>query len=289
MQLEQTVSNVRAMMRQIKAVLIDLSGTLHIDNTKIPGAVEALEKLRTCGVPLRFVTNTTKESLSVLHGLLTALGFRLERREVFSSLAAARRLVERRQLRPLLLLQPEALEDFDGVNTEKPDSVLVGLAPDKFNYETLTEAFRLVLDGAALIAVHKARYYRRPDGLALGPGPFVAALEYATGRRAEAVGKPEREFFHSALAELGCRPEEAVMIGDDVQQDVGGAQEAGLAGLLVRTGKYRPGDEATISPPPWHVADAFPEAVEHVLRQLELQRSGSAEQAAGEPVPTSEG
>ena len=72
----------------------------------------------------------------------------------------------------------------------------------------------LVLDGAPLIAVHKARYYRRPDGLALGPGPFVAALEYATGCAAEAVGKPEAEFFRSALDGLGCRPEEAVMIGD---------------------------------------------------------------------------
>ena len=62
--------------------------------------------------------------------------------------------------------------------------------------------------------MHKARYYRRPDGLALGPGPFVAALEYATGREAEAVGKPEREFFLSALEGLDCQPEEAVMIGD---------------------------------------------------------------------------
>lgn len=74
--------------------------------------------------------------------------------------------------------------------------------------------FRLVLDGASLIAIHKAKYYKRPDGLALGPGPFVQGLEYATGVTATVVGKPERAFFTEALVSLGCRPEDAVMIGD---------------------------------------------------------------------------
>ena len=65
-----------------------------------------------------------------------------------------------------------------------------------------------------------------------------------------------------------------------------GAQAAGLAGLLVRTGKYRPGDEAAVSPPPWHVADAFPDAVEHVLQQLERQRRGPPAAAeTAEPTP----
>lgn len=72
----------------------------------------------------------------------------------------------------------------------------------------------LLLDGAALIAVHKARYYKRKDGLALGPGPFVTALEYATDTKATVVGKPEKTFFLEALRGTGCEPEEAVMIGD---------------------------------------------------------------------------
>ena len=74
--------------------------------------------------------------------------------------------------------------------------------------------FRLLLDGAPLIAIHKARYYKRKDGLALGPGPFVTALEYATDSKATVVGKPEKTFFLEALWGAGCEPEEAVMIGD---------------------------------------------------------------------------
>lgn len=72
----------------------------------------------------------------------------------------------------------------------------------------------LLLDGAPLIAIHKARYYKRKDGLALGPGPFVTALEYATDTKATVVGKPEKTFFLEALRGTGCEPEEAIMIGD---------------------------------------------------------------------------
>lgn len=73
---------------------------------------------------------------------------------------------------------------------------------------------RLILDGAPLIAIHKARYYKKKDGLALGPGPFVTGLEYATDRQATVVGKPEQTFFLEALRGTNCMPEEAVMIGD---------------------------------------------------------------------------
>lgn len=68
--------------------------------------------------------------------------------------------------------------------------------------------------GASLIAIHKGRYYRTHSGLSLGPGPFVAALEYATDVKAKVVGKPEKGFFQSVLKLLDTRPEDAVMIGD---------------------------------------------------------------------------
>ena len=78
----------------------------------------------------------------------------------------------------------------------------------------ITSCLRLVLNGARLIAVHKARYYKRSDGLALGPGPFVTALEYAAGREATVVGKPEPAFFYSVLRDAGHEAGETVMIGD---------------------------------------------------------------------------
>ncbi|KAL8558340.1 Haloacid dehalogenase-like hydrolase domain-containing protein 2 [Nucella lapillus] len=253
------------MDNKIKCVLIDLSGTLHIDDTEIPGSVKALERLRTSGVKMKFVTNTTKESKRVLHQRLCKLGFHIDSEEIFTSLTAARRLIEERNVRPLLMVDDKALEDFEGIPVAPPSAVVVGLAPDKSDYTAMNHAFSLLLNGAPLIAIHKARYYKRKDGLALGPGPFVAALEYATGQRAEVVGKPESSFFSSAVKEFGCELRDCVMIGDDVRDDVGGAQNCGMKGILVKTGKYREGDETSLTPPPFHVAADFSAAVDHLL------------------------
>jgi HAD superfamily hydrolase (TIGR01458 family) len=94
------------------------------------------------------------------------------------------------------------------------------------------------MDGAELIALQKNRYWLTPDGLSLDVGPYVAALEYATSAEALVVGKPAPAFFASALDAMGVPAERAAMVGDDVESDVGGALAAGLAGILVRTGKY---------------------------------------------------
>uniref|UniRef100_A0A3Q2IBZ8 Haloacid dehalogenase-like hydrolase domain-containing protein 2 n=2 Tax=Equus TaxID=9789 RepID=A0A3Q2IBZ8_HORSE len=225
-----------AARRALKAVLVDLSGTLHIEDAAVPGAQEALKRLRSASVVVRFVTNTTKESKRDLLERLKKLEFDISEDEIFTSLTAARSLVEQKQVRPMLLVDDRALPDFNGIQTSDPNAVVVGLAPERFHYQILNQAFRLLLDGAPLIAIHKARYYKRKDGLALGPGPFVTALEYATDIKATVVGKPEKTFFLEALRGTGCEPEETVMIGDDCRDDVGGAQNVGMLGILVKTG-----------------------------------------------------
>uniref|UniRef100_A0A6I8RDP6 Haloacid dehalogenase-like hydrolase domain-containing protein 2 n=1 Tax=Xenopus tropicalis TaxID=8364 RepID=A0A6I8RDP6_XENTR len=259
-----------AARRILKAVLVDLSGTLHVEDTAIPGAQEALRRLREAPVALRFVTNTTKECKQTLLERLHQLNFDIQEDEIFTSLTAARNLLEQKNVRPMLLVDDSALRDFEGIrqSTHSPNALVIGLAPQHFNYETMNEAFRLALDGAPIIAIHKARYYKKKDGLALGPGPFVTALEYATDTRATVVGKPEKTFFLEALRSTGCSPAEAIMIGDDCRDDVGGAQNAGMLGILVKTGKYRAGDEGKIDPAPYVVCDSFPQAVDHILKNL---------------------
>lgn len=257
--------NNSEMARRIGAILIDLSGTIHVDDTVLPGAIEALKRLRASDVKIKFVTNTTKESKRVLHERLIRIGFQIKVDEIFTSLTAARQLLDKRNLQPYMLIADAAKEEFSHVNVENENSVLVGLAPEKFNYEHMTTAFRLLIDGAPLIAVHKARYYKRTDGLALGPGAFVAALEYSSGCKAEVVGKPESSFFMSALEDMECSASEAVMIGDDVRDDIHGAMNAGLKGILVKTGKYRTGDESSIEPKPSFVADNFAHAVDYIM------------------------
>jgi HAD superfamily hydrolase (TIGR01458 family) len=122
-----------------------------------------------------------------------------------------------------------------------PELVVLGDIGDRFNAATMNEIFALLMDGAQLMALQHNRYWQHSSGLLLDVGAWAAALEYATGRTAITVGKPSNEFFKAGLAELGAHPDEAVMIGDDIEADVNGAQTCGIQGVLVRTGKFRPG------------------------------------------------
>ena len=101
-----------------------------------------------------------------------------------------------------------------------------------FTYPILNHAFRLLMEGVPLMAMARNRYFMEPDGLSLDMGAFVTGLEYSAGVTAEITGKPAPAFFAAALAELGVAAADTVLIGDDLSDDIGGAQAAGIPGIL---------------------------------------------------------
>ena len=226
---------------RVKGLLIDLDGTLYVGDEPVEGAREALAKIEASGLAVRFVTNTTRKPRREVRDHLASLGFEVEEAEIFTPARAAGGLIGDRSCFPLVA--GALLEDLAGVAIAKdhPDFVLVGDLGEEFTYERLNAAFRRLAAGAELVALQRNRYWQREDGLALDAGPFVAALEYASGKSATVVGKPESAFFRLALDEMGLEPHEVAMVGDDAEADVAGARAAGLKGVLVRTGKYRPG------------------------------------------------
>ena len=201
-----------------------------------------MERLRGAGLALRFVTNTTAHSRARTLDKLHRLGFAVAERELVTPAAlAVRHCRNRGHRRVALVMNDEVKRDFEELEEadEAADAVVMGDLGEAFGYDVLNRAFRHVMDGAELIALQKNRYWMRADGLSLDVGPFVAAIEYATGREAYVVGKPTPTFFGEVLADLGVEAGDAAMVGDDVESDIGGAQRAGLASILVRTGKYR--------------------------------------------------
>jgi HAD superfamily hydrolase (TIGR01458 family) len=229
----------------IRALLVDLEGTVYQDGRLIEGAAEALAAALARGVPHVFVTNTTSRPRSTVVRELSAMGLATEPAKIFTAPRAARQhLYERGLWRCHFLLRPALLEDFDGIEPveEGAQAVVLGDLGDGMTYARLNRAFRMLLDGAELVTLARNRYWRGEEGFMLDAGPFAAALEHASGRRATLAGKPAPAFFAAALASLSVAPREAAMIGDDLESDVGGAQAAGIQGVLVRTGKFRPGD-----------------------------------------------
>jgi len=217
--------------KQIAAVMIDLSGTVHVGQNLLPGAKEAVDLLRENRVPFLFVSNNSKEPVSKVVERLEGAGLKVNSKEIFTSLSAAKHLVRKEKLRPLLLLQEEASKDWittDSSRVDQYDAVVVGLAPEHFHYQKLTEAFQLLKQGARLVAINKSRYFQTEGGLALGAGAFVSALEYSADCKAEVVGKPSKQFFHLALTALeleGADAGQVLMVGDDIRDDVLGKRK----------------------------------------------------------------
>ncbi|MDD4255840.1 MAG: TIGR01458 family HAD-type hydrolase [Methanofollis sp.] len=231
----------KAGKREIRGVLLDIDGVLYVGGQAVEGGREAVAWLRDNGIPFRCVSNTTSRSRRSIAEKLRGYGYEIDAGLVFNPpLAAVRHLAGKRTF---LLTKEGVREDFEAAGIplaeDDAEAVVVGDAGDGFSYAAMNRAFRMVLDGAAIVALEKDRYWMGDDGLMLSAGPFVAALEYATGQTATVVGKPSAAFFSLALADMGVPPEEALMVGDDIRTDIGGAQGAGMRTALVMTGKFR--------------------------------------------------
>lgn len=222
-------------------MLIDLDGVLYVEDEPIDGAAEALARLRRSDLGLRFGTNTTTRSRRATLEKLGRLGFEVGAEELITPAVLARNLCSAEGYERVALIMDDAVkEDFAELEEvdEGPDAVILGDLGSSFGFEILNRAFRMVIGGAALVALQKNRFWRTAGGLSLDAGAFVAAIEYAAGVEAKVVGKPSAGFFAMVLESLGVEAGEAAMVGDDVETDVGGALDAGLRAILVRTGKY---------------------------------------------------
>ena len=254
---------------KVKAFLIDLDGVLYVGSHPITGARECLERMDDLGYSYRFVSNSTRRCRASVAERLAGLGYDIPARLIFTPpLAAIEHMKRRGKERGYLLTTIDVQRDFlqAGIRIveDGADYVIVGDAAEGFTYENLNCALGLLLDGADVLALEMDRYWKQPQGLSLSAGPFVAALEYATGKRAELMGKPSRQFFQMALDDLGLEPGNVAMVGDDIHTDVLGAQEMGMQGILVKTGKYRADWTRLSGAKPDMVCDSLASLIRHI-------------------------
>ena len=235
----------------MQGLLFDLDGVLYQGNEIIPGAVETLRWCEDRNIPHLFVTNTSSKPRQALVERLSAMGLEVSPDRIFAPPVAAHDYLLEHQATPVaLFVRTRTRDDFEGLDQLEDTaeagagSVVIGDIGDAWSFATLNRAFRLLMSEPRpiLVALGMSRYAQGPDGLVLDVAPFVKALEHASDLEAVVMGKPARAFFEAAVRKLGVKPEEAVMIGDDIRGDVGGAQAAGLRGVLVRTGKFRERD-----------------------------------------------
>ncbi len=234
-------------LSHIRGVLFDVDGVLRVGGTPIPGATETLAGLTRRGIPFRLLTNSTVSSRAMLAARLQAQGFPISEEIVMTAAAATAAYVARRfpGAACYLLSKGDAIDDFRAaaVNVVGPDGapdaavVVIGGAEEELTYARLNHAYRLLLRGATLVAMHRNVAWRTEDGMTLDSGPFITALAAAAGVRTTVVGKPAAAFFRQAIRDIGLPARELVMVGDDARNDLAPARRLGMAGILVRTGK----------------------------------------------------
>jgi HAD superfamily hydrolase (TIGR01458 family) len=254
-------SDLRAAVRGIRALLLDLDGVIVLAGAAVPGSVEALAELDRRAVPYRIVTNTSLVSRTTLSRYAAGIGSDVPPERFQSALSASAAHAGRAfEGEPLYVIASEdARTEFDGQHLLSNDeaavpgaraaAVIVGDSAEELTYRNLNSAFRLVRGGAQLIGMHRNPWWLTADGPTLDSGAFVTGLEFATGVRARIIGKPSKAFFGLAVDALRRElasgggparlPRSAIaMVGDDIRSDVLAGQRAGLRGVFVLTGKH---------------------------------------------------
>ncbi len=238
-----------------KAFLIDMDGTLYFRGEPCPGAIETVNYLRQEKYQLRFLTNTTAKTPKMLHAQMQALGFDIYEDEIFNATYACLQYLRSQPGASCHFMVDDAVKAFFKeipVDDETPDFVVVGDYGEGFDFNALNHAFRLLMNGAELIALQKNLYWFSSEGMFLDCGAFVTLLEAAAGKTATVMGKPSETFFNIALESLQVSPNEAVVIGDDITSDIVGAERMKMRSILVRTGKFKPNQlENPVAKPTW--------------------------------------
>lgn len=266
----------------VRGLLLDVDGVLTSDGHALPGAIEAVRALRSRPIPFRLLTNSTVRSRRQLAERLLQRGFAIDADAILTPALAARARLERAGFPEVAFYGvPDLLEDLDGVRTtDSPGApiVLLGDLGERFTYALLQEIFGRLLAGAELWALHRSAFWFHGGVIRLDLGAFVAALEFASGRPATVLGKPSPEAFLEGARQLGLEPSAVAMVGDDPSSDVAAARAAGLLGIQVRTGKWRPG-----LPPPALPADVELDSIADLPGWLSSEPT-AAEGPGGRPA-----
>ena len=226
-------------------ILFDLDGVIYEGCDSIPGAKDALNKLQRAGIPYRFITNTTRMTKAHLIGSLRKMGFNVAPESIFAAPHAAVEYCKLKGYKKISLIVPDPemkreFSSFQLVN-KNPEAIVLGDMGRLFTFELLNRLFNDAINGSQIIALHKNRYWKSSRGLTIDLGAFISALEYSSGKSAAVMGKPDPNMFRLAVRSWNVPLNSIFMIGDDIEGDIGGAKNAGMKSVLVRTGKFRDG------------------------------------------------
>jgi glycerol-1-phosphatase len=247
--------------------LVDLDGVVWIGREMVPGAAETLAGLIGASKEIVFVTNNSVRAPASYATRLREAGIPVADERVLTSGVATAQLTAERVGRGSTafvigapgfkeLIAAAGLTLLDEEAAEGADAVVVS-GHREFDYAELLAATRALQNGAALFATSRDPTLPMEGGAWPGTGATLAAVETASGVRAETAGKPQRRLFDQAK-DLIPGAERVAMVGDRISSDIEGGRRAGLTTILVLTGDCSREEAEAAEPPPDHVIDDLP-------------------------------
>ena len=291
------MSGSSALVDGYDLVIFDLDGVVYLGTEPVPGAVDAINRLRTGPHAVVYATNNAARRPDEVAELLAGLGVAATPDEVLTSPQAAAALLAER----LPSGSPVLVVGTDAVATEvravgltpvssaedKPAAVVQGYGP-KVGWPELAEACVAVRAGALWVATNADRTLPSVRGPLPGNGALVAALATALGREPDAVvGKPAPALFQRAAQRAAAR--RPLVVGDRLDTDIEGATRAGMDSLLVLTGVSTAADvlAAPEHQRPTHLAEDLAGlfTVDSGGSGWRVRRRGTALELAGDGTP----
>lgn len=253
-----------------KLFLFDLDGVLTAgkESPVKLGGTKVINRIRAGkGRRLFVLTNDSTDTVETVLGRLQRFDIPVKYEEILTSAKLTAQYVAKKHPKGTYFLVGEAgleeelnREGLKRTRGSKADVVVVGL-DRRLTYNKLDKAGEVARNGASIVACHYAKLYMFRNRVAMAVGPIVKAIEFASSKKAVAIGKPSRLMFELALEKAGCRPEDAVMVGDQEETDVVGAKKMGITSIIVKTGVYSRGETKT-------QADAVVETVDDVAEGI---------------------
>lgn len=235
-----------------KGVILDLEGTLLSSGSAIDGSIEFLNYLISSNIPFKIITNTVSKLPSDLSNIFSALGVKISKKNFINPITVLNKFLTEQNTTSFYFVGSSSLLNSLNLNSafiDVPDYVvLCDFEYIACDYQLLNRIFTFLNNGSKLITMSNSQYYLSKNGPKLDTGAFTKLFEIVTGKEAILFGKPSPIIYAEAAKEMDLKSNELIAIGDDVLTDIVGANEFGAYSVLVKSGKYKYGDEEMLKP-----------------------------------------
>ena len=235
------LGGIKISFKNIDTILFDLNGTLYEKGIALDGVNETIEQFRHRKYNLSFITNTDGRSEIDVYQRVLKKGIDIRKEELYTPVTAVKQYIKQNNNKTFYpLVHDDVINDLQNLKYDdiKPDYIIIGDFCDKLSYKEINKVFRMIKNGAQIVALSKTLWYIDAEGYNINTGSFVKMFEIACDKEAILMGKPAKMFFEMALKRTDSKPENTLIVGDDIKTDIMGAKRLKAKSVLVRTGVF---------------------------------------------------